>query len=715
MKIFLRFSEIGQHTSSQVGGKALSLARLKAHGFSVPEGGCIPVSAYREFVDSTGLHERIMLEMNRKKFEDMRWEEIWDVSLRIRSMFLKTHLPNRLERELRTNISSVFSDTPLVIRSSAPGEDTKRASFAGLHESYVNVRGVESSLKHIKLVWASLWSNRALLYRKELGLEVGTSEMAVVIQELVSGERSGIIFGKNPLDRSQMVIESVYGLNQGLVDGTVQPDRWILNRETGEVKSHTPAKKTSFLVPADEGTELRTIGEKDAHNAPLTQDRIHTLFTTAKRFEDILGGPQDIEWTMKDHLLFILQSRPITSKRTKDKDRRQYYFGLQQNFSELAQLREKIEHTFIPEMIKTADHLGAVKLSSLANADLADEIEKRTETFTSWVNVYWEHFIPFAHGIRLFGQLYNDTLLPEDPYEFVELLRTRDLESLKRNSLLEEMADMVRKDHSLLAPLQRGVLPRENPELASRFERFMHTYGNVFLKSEKKTLQLLAEISQRPSPQNTASGKTYASEERFLSRFPKKSLKFARDALDLARASYRLRDDDNIYLGKIEKAMADAVEEGRGRVSSEAKKPAPLETDEILHALRDETYTPQTGSSTAHTRASHGVRVRQLRGQPASQGIASGKARVIEDMEDLFGFKAGEILVIDAVDPNTTFVVPLAAGIVERRGGMLIHGAIIAREYGIPCITGIPEATDLIESGDRLTVDGFLGIVTIGK
>jgi pyruvate,water dikinase len=81
---------------------------------------------------------------------------------------------------------------------------------------------------------------------------------------------------------------------------------------------------------------------------------------------------------------------------------------------------------------------------------------------------------------------------------------------------------------------------------------------------------------------------------------------------------------------------------------------------------------------------------------------------------ELFHFKAGDILVCDAVDPSMTFVVPLAAGIVERRGGMLIHGSIIAREYGIPCVTGIPQATSLIHTGDSVTVDGYLGIVIIG-
>jgi phosphoenolpyruvate synthase/pyruvate phosphate dikinase len=102
-------------------------------------------------------------------------------------------------------------------------------------------------------------------------------------------------------------------------------------------------------------------------------------------------------------------------------------------------------------------------------------------------------------------------------------------------------------------------------------------------------------------------------------------------------------------------------------------------------------------------------------GQPASSGIAAGRARVVVNPEDLFKFEAGEVLVCDAIDPNMTFIVPLAGAIVERRGGMLIHGAIIAREHGIPCVTGVPEAAVLIKDGDLVSVDGYLGIVTIGE
>ncbi|HSN54095.1 MAG TPA: PEP-utilizing enzyme [Candidatus Sulfomarinibacteraceae bacterium] len=87
----------------------------------------------------------------------------------------------------------------------------------------------------------------------------------------------------------------------------------------------------------------------------------------------------------------------------------------------------------------------------------------------------------------------------------------------------------------------------------------------------------------------------------------------------------------------------------------------------------------------------------------------------MRDVDDLFELEAGEVLVCDAVDPNMTFVVPLAAAVVERRGGMLVHGAIIAREYGLPCVTGVPDVTAQIADGDRLTVDGYLGIVTVSR
>jgi pyruvate,water dikinase len=190
---------------------------------------------------------------------------------------------------------------------------------------------------------------------------------------------------------------------------------------------------------------------------------------------------------------------------------------------------------------------------------------------------------------------------------------------------------------------------------------------------------------------------------------------FASDLLDLARASYRLRDDDNIKLARIEAQKLAGIQEAQRRI--EERGPggvAPGLAHEISESPSDSSSLP-SGHHQETGRLDERVKPRQLRGQPAGPGIARGPARVIRDAANLLAFKNGEVLVCDAVDPNMTFVVPLAAAIVERRGGMLIHGAIIAREYGLPCVTGVVNVTELIRSGDLVTVDGFLGLLTVGS
>jgi pyruvate,water dikinase len=140
----------------------------------------------------------------------------------------------------------------------------------------------------------------------------------------------------------------------------------------------------------------------------------------------------------------------------------------------------------------------------------------------------------------------------------------------------------------------------------------------------------------------------------------------------------------------------------------------------LVSALRDPAEGPitlprrRTGTPDPVVR-SRGTRPRQLIGQPASGGLATGSVRVVRGAEDLRAFRRGEVLVCDAIQPTMTHLVPLACAIIERRGGMLIHGAIIARELGVPCVNGIADVTAMLHGGDLVTVDGFLGIVTVGE
>ncbi|MGD8520660.1 MAG: PEP/pyruvate-binding domain-containing protein [Desulfobacterales bacterium] len=719
--------KISDKDRKRIGGKGFALASMSRQGFNIPDTLCVTSDLYNAYVTRTGLRERILLELHRKDFKEMRWEEIWDCATRIRNMFLRIPIPSEIEAGFRESIESQFRGKSVVVRSSAPDEDTAASSFAGLHESYLNIQGTDAILEHVRKVWASLWSDAALLYRQELGLDVEKSSMAVVIQEIIIGDRSGVAFSENPNDSSQGVIESVYGLNQGLVDGAVEPDRWIVNRGKRKIITHTPAKREYWMIPFEDGVRLSALPHKMSTRPPLSSKEAHTVFELAMKAEDFFKNPQDVEWTFREKTLFVLQSRPITTTLSeKPEDNRGWYLSLHRSFENLKSLRKKIEEELIPGMIAEANQLAEFDLASLSDHDLAGEIKKRWEINHEWVNIYWEEFIPFAHGVRLFGQVYNDVMRPEDPYEFVDLLTRTEMASIGRNQMLEDLANIIRKDPGLKKQIETGDDSKIDQNFTRKIEEFIEKFGDLTCavtggtqcdQGTEPLFNILLEMAAHPriAASNRKSGSADELQEKFLNCFEGDRKQQAFEMLDLARASYQLRDDDNIYLGRIESHLLAAVAEARRRVEyQKAGKAAAPRSKELADILADLDHrSKELNPYEKKPGQTYEIKPRQLIGQPAGPGISKGKARVIQQHSDLSNFKHGEILVCDAVDPNMTFVIPLASAVVERRGGMLIHGAIIAREYGLPCVTGIPDATTLIQTGDDITVDGYLGIVTI--
>jgi phosphohistidine swiveling domain-containing protein len=714
MNYVLPLAEIRPAHRRLVGGKGFALAVLSRRGLPVPATVAVTTRAYEQFVAATGLRGRIILELQRKNFQDLRWEELWDASLRLRHLFLTTPLPPDLEAALTEALAPHLPER-CVVRSSAPGEDSRRASFAGLHASFVNVAGPAAVLEHIKLVWASLWSDAALLYRRELGLEVRKSAMAVLIQEMVAGEKSGVIFGQNPQDPSQAVIEAVYGLNQGLVDGSVEPDRWLLDRETGRLLAHHPAPKGAVLQPAAEGVRLTSLPPGLARTPPLSPKEVDRIYRLARRCEALFGAPQDVEWTIAGGRLVVLQSRPITTATAgTDSDQRPWYLSLRRSFANLKSLRERVENRLIPEMEAEAARLAAMPVEHLSDAELEAEIIQRGRRYQHWKKVYWDEFIPLAHGIRLFGMVYNDAVKPQDPYEFMNLLGAGGMLSVRRNRALLELAAMIRGRPELAGELRAGTFTHQELNLA--WTAFLREYGDLFcteagcLEDRQALVTLILELADHPPPaERLVPAQVESLREQFLARFSGPKRAEMAEYLDLGRASYRLRDDDNLHLGKIRNQVLRAVAayQRRGRATREL----PPAVRDVLAALEDK---PRQEEASGPWPGFSRLKARQLVGQPAGPGLGRGPARVVREASELFHFKAGDVLVCDAVDPGMTFVVPLAAGIVERRGGMLIHGSIIAREYGIPCVTGVPRATSLIPPGEPVTVDGYLGIVILG-
>ena len=294
--------------------------------------------------------------------------------------------------------------------------------------------------------------------------------------------------------------------------------------------------------------------------------------------------------------------------------------------------------------------------------------------------------------------------------------------------MLEELAGNLRNDPKLRRQLETHDYASIDQNFARKIEKFIEKFGDLTCtvtggthcdQEAEPLFNILLEMAAHPgiAASNRKSNSADNLQEKFLNHFEGDQKQQAIEMLDLARTSYQLRDDDNIYLGRIESHLLVAVAEARQRVERlKSRKSDAPPTKELVDILADLDHrSKELNPYEKKAGQSFEIKPRQLIGQPAGPGISKGKARVIQQHADLSNFKHGEVLICDAVDPNMTFVVPLASAVVERRGGMLIHGAIIAREYGLPCVTGIPDATALIQTGDEITVDGYLGIVTIGS
>lgn len=703
----------------RAGGKAVALGRLAGSGTTVPPGVCILTTAYDRYLDETGLRQRLPLLLERKSFNDMRWEELWDLGLRVRSLFLNTPLPSALAADLTGLLAPRYTDLPVTVRSTAPVEDSATASFAGLHDSFVNVRGLPAILDNIRLVWASLWSDRALLYRQELELDPAASSMAVIVQELVVGDCSGVAFSRCPGRPELVAIEAVWGLNQGLVDGDVEPDRLLLNAANCRIVERSTPQRLQACRAMVDGVALQPLPEAEREQSPLSDDNAGLVLSLLRRTEEQFGAPQDLEWTLRGGELFALQSRPITTGDSPDNGGdRAWYLSLHKSLAALHSLRQTIEEEVLPAMERDALGLAAVDLELVSADELAGEIEKRQGILDSWEERYREVCIPMAHGIRLFGQLYNDRLRPDDPFAFLGLLAgDTGLLAAERNRMMQGLADLLRGDPPLAARLRDGHPPDAGSPFAAALAAFTSRFGDLSwvmgetAEGSRGLISLLLELAKGTPAEQTARKQT--DEAEYLARFTLEEQDFANEALEIGRASYRLRDNDNLSIGRLTARLREArAEATRRRAAHDG--PEPLEfkgpvRERVARRLTPAGPSEEDGGSMPGTRR----QVRQIVGQPAGPGLARGSARVIRQPSDLRAFQNGEILVCDAVDPNMTFVAPLAGGIVERRGGMLIHGAIIAREYGLPCVTGVPRATELIDTGDQVTVDGYLGIVTV--
>ncbi len=720
-----------------VGGKAARLGSLIQAGFRVPRGFCITTSAYEQFVLETDLSGRIAMELGRKPLGAMRWEELWDAALRIRSAFLRAGIPDAVAGQIRRALADHIGDGAVAVRSSAPGEDSQQLSFAGLHESIVGVKGDRAVLYAVRAVWASLWSDAALLYRRELSLDPHRSRMAVLVQAVELAECSGVAFNRDPRspEADRAVIEAVPGPCALLVDGSVDPDRWTLERTSGALIEWRPGHRGS-----------------DGSSPLLRALDLAHLLNVLSRIETLFAWPPDVEWTGRSPDTVVLQARPITMSQPAADDERGWYLTLRPNLRRLAALADRVAGELIPALESEGARLASHDLAACADTELAASLLERAESLRRWKEIYWDEFIPLAHGVRQLGRYYADAVRPDDPYEFVGLLKSGDMLAVQRNQAMASLAERLRGNarlnqavsdarvaltgadatmwREMLEPLHElpggsGFLHAFDA-LAAEFMDVM--YGTQRLLDRPDlllhTLLELADVAPRDAGSAALHQDVVCSklEERLFDAVGPARRDEAAEVMRIGRVSWQLRDDDNLLLSRVESQLNRAVAIALDRLRAAGRlRQEPRRTDDMVLALAKALADPDAVLDLpAATPEDARVEIfpqdtpRQLVGQPASPGLASGRVCRITAGNDIGRFRAGNVLVCDAIQPMMTHLVPLAAAVVERRGGMLIHGAIIARELGIPCVNGIPRAVEQLRDGDLVTVDGHLGIVTVG-
>lgn len=312
------FGEIGLGDRLSVGGKGANLGELTRAGIAPPPGFVVATSAFEKFLETTGGFIRDALA--ELKADDL--PAIEEAGRIIRARIETTALPAEVERDIRAAHAALCggdASAPLAVRSSATSEDGEDASFAGLQDTYLWLRGADSVLAHVRRCWASLYSVESLNYRLRLKMSEDGLAMGVVVQRMVDSRCSGVMFTRSPTtgDRSVIVIEGAYGLGSAIVGGEVTPDKFVINKVSGAIAERAVTEKTVQHLPDFDagGVVVTEVPEAQRSLPCLSDDEIAALAEIGRRVERHYGRPQDIEWAIArgpDAEIFLLQSRPET-------------------------------------------------------------------------------------------------------------------------------------------------------------------------------------------------------------------------------------------------------------------------------------------------------------------------------------------------------------------------------------------------------------------
>lgn len=311
--LVLGFQEMDEKQLLLVGGKGLNLGELsKIQGIHVPEGFCVTTTGFQKMIKQNETLQVLLDQLARAKVEDR--DQIGDISSRIRELILNIEIPSDVVKAVAHYLSQFGEKHAYAVRSSATAEDLPHASFAGQQDTFLNIIGKDAILQHISKCWASLFTDRAVIYRMQNGFDHSQVYLSVIIQKMVFPQASGILFTADPMtsNRKVLSIDAGFGLGEALVSGLVSADCYKV-REDQIVDKRIATKKLAIYGREEGGTETQQIDPDQQKTQTLTDQQILQLARIGRQIEAHFGQPQDIEWCLANDTFYIVQSRPITT------------------------------------------------------------------------------------------------------------------------------------------------------------------------------------------------------------------------------------------------------------------------------------------------------------------------------------------------------------------------------------------------------------------
>ncbi|HEY6038577.1 MAG TPA: rifamycin-inactivating phosphotransferase, partial [Kofleriaceae bacterium] len=809
MSYVVGFHDLAATQVAAVGGKGARLAALsRIAGVRVPPGFCVTTEAFDAALPA--LDDRLTPDALRAEIE-------------------ATAIPPAVAAAITGALAELGEAAAYAVRSSATAEDLPTASFAGQHDSYLNIIGREAILAHVRRCWASLWTDRAVAYRRRNGFDPRKIRMAVVVQRMVTPHAAGVLFTADPLtgNRKTASIEATFGLGEALVSGLVTPD--VYKVRAGAIVAKTLAGPTAALSDA----------------------QVVRLDALGRRIEAHFAAPQDIEWCLAGEDFQLVQSRAITTlfplpAETDDKPHVYVSVGHQQMMTDAMKplglsvwrlsspasmteaggrlfvevtralaspasraimvqklgaadpllgdaLQSVIDRGFVPTTTEPAptnpafaaapaeldpavvSELIAAIDASVAAAKIEIETRRGPAAFDAILADVTEHsrrFLDPRNLPAIIAPMEAAAWLNEHLLAWLGEKRAADtLARSVPNNVTSEMglallqvADLIRPHAEVVAFLER--VEREDfladlPALAggrearAAIEAFLARYGmrcagEIDITrprwSERPTLLLPMLLGNIKSSEPGAGARRFeqglreaeAKERDVLARLralPDGEAKAAqtRKMIDRLRAfaGYReypkygivrryfiykqalLREADRLVEAGVLRDREDSFfltfQELREAVETQRVDPALLRAREAAFRSHQLLAPPRVltseGDALAGAYRRDEVPAGALVGVPVSTGTVEGRARVILDLAHA-ELEPGDILVTTFTDPSWTPVFLAIVGLVTEVGGMMTHGAVIAREYGLPAVVGVTGATRRIRDGQRIRVHG---------